>query len=157
LCIWDFCASLEAESTDIPATILGKELALMNVRYSAGYIDRIFAEQDLMSIYQTIEVVAQTRQLPEEFWLFCRIYEWAPSRSGVWQYYETLPEPKFQRVSAALEHFGLHDVARRYRSGKDQWQDEDEMCALDSWLDATAASIHTSLFALIRPNTNLLK
>ena len=129
----------------------------MAVRYSAGYIDRIFAEQDLLSIHQTIEVVAQTRLLPEEFWLFCRIYEWAPSRSGVWQYYESLPNAKFERVSAALDRFGLHSIAERYRSGKDAWQDEDTMRTLDSWLDANAEGIHASLFALIRSQTDLLK
>ena len=129
----------------------------MTVRYSARYIDKIFVEQDLLFIYQTIEVVSQSRPLPEEFWLFCRIYEWAPSRSGVWQYYESLPDPKFERVTAALEHFGLHDVVQRYRSGKNAWQDEDAMRALDSWLVANAAGIHASLFALIRSQMDLLK
>jgi hypothetical protein len=129
----------------------------MGVRYSARYIDRIFAEQDFLFIYQTIEVVSQARSLPEEFWLFCRIYEWAPSRSGVWQYYEGLPDLKFERVSAALECFGLYAVVQRYRSGKDAWHDKDAMRALDSWLVANAAGIHASLFALIRSQMDLLK
>jgi hypothetical protein len=129
----------------------------VTARYSATYIDKIFAEEDLPFIYQTIEAVSQTRQLPEEFWLFCRIYEWAPSRSGVWQYYESLPDPTFERVGAALERYGLPAVAERYRAGKDAWQDEDAMRALDSWLDANADDIHASLLALIHAQADLLK
>jgi hypothetical protein len=129
----------------------------MVARYSATYIDKIFAEQDLLSVYQAIEVVSQTHSLPEEFWLFCRIYEWAPSRSGVWQYYESLPDAQFERVSAALERFGLHEAAERYRSGKNAWLHEEAMRALDSWLDAHAAGIHASLLALIRSHMDLLK
>jgi hypothetical protein len=130
---------------------------LVVVRYSATYIDKIFAEEDLMPVYETIEVVSRGRSLPEEFWLFCRIYEWAPSRSGVWQYYENLPDQKFERVSAALARCGLHDVAQRYRSGKDAWQDEEKMQALDTWLDVNAAGLHALLLGLIRPQMHLLK
>jgi hypothetical protein len=140
-----------------PRLSVSPESMLVTARYSARYIDKIFAEKDLPIIYQTIEVISQTRQLPEEFWLFCRIYEWAPSRSGVWQYYESLQDPTFEGVSAALERYGLHAVAQRYRSGKDAWQDEDKMRALDSWLDANAAGIHASVFALIQSQTDLLK
>jgi hypothetical protein len=129
----------------------------MVVRYSAEYLDKIFADEDLLAIYETIEVVSRARSMPEEFWLFCRIYEWAPSRSGVWQYYENLSDQKFERVSAALERCGLHDAARRYRSGKDARQDTEKMQALDSWLDTNAARLHASLFALIRLQTHRLK
>ena len=130
---------------------------IMSARYSANYIDKIFSEEDLPSIYQAIEVVAQHSAVPEEFWLFCRIYEWAPSRSGVWQYYENLPGAKFERMNAALERSGLNDVAQRYQSGKNAWQNKDEMRKLDLWLEENAARIHKSLLALIGSQKDLLK
>ncbi len=129
----------------------------MAVRYAAEYIDKIFADEDLLPVYETIEVVSRARSLPEEFWLFCRIYEWAPSRSGVWQYYENLPDQKFERVSAALERCGLQEAAQRYRSGKDTWQDSEKMQTLDAWLDVNAAGLHASLLTLIRPQRHLLR
>jgi hypothetical protein len=129
----------------------------MIAQYAPSYIDSLFARQDLLAIHQVITVVEQTRSLPEEFWLFCRIYEWAPGRSGIWQYYEGLPEPKFERIGVALDRFGLHEIAQRYRSGHLRWADSGEMASLDAWLDGNCAMIHASVFALIRPHKDLLK
>ena len=87
--------------------------------------------------------------LPDEFWLFCRIYEWAPSRSGVWQYYEGLSEEEFERVSRALEHFGLVEIAEKYRQGKMTWNGPNLAADLDEWLDTHQRQIHEAVFNLI--------
>src|SRR6266436_3257576 len=98
------------------AGLLG--LALMSVRFANSYIDRLFAEKDLDGLHHLISAVGRDRPLPQQFWLFCRVLEWAPARSGVWQYYDGLSEEKFERMSQALERFGLGDLAEKYRLGK---------------------------------------
>jgi hypothetical protein len=47
----------------------------MLARYSPQYIDSLFAQEDLSALHQVISVAEQTRSLPEEYWLFCRVYE----------------------------------------------------------------------------------
>jgi hypothetical protein len=78
----------------------------MVARFANSYVDRIFAERDLGAIHQLISVLDKQRPLPEEFWLFSSVYAWAPARSGVWQYYENLPDEIFQQMSQALRRFG---------------------------------------------------
>src|SRR5712672_3067952 len=121
----------------------------MSVRFANSYFDRLFAEKDLGGLYHLIEVVSKDRPLPEEFWLFCRVYEWAPARSGVWQYYQGLPEPKFERMSQALERFGLADLAEQYRLCKRTWNGLDRAASLDAWLETRAQQIHDAVFQLV--------
>ena len=129
----------------------------MTARYSSRFIDQLFEDQDLSTLHQVIEVVYQTRTLPEEFWLFCRIFEWAPSRSGVWQYYEGLRAEKGERIAAALHRLGFRDIEQRYRSGFNAASDARKMTTLDAWLADNAQDIHARILALIRPHRDLLK
>jgi hypothetical protein len=129
----------------------------MAVRFADSYIDRLFAERDFDSIYQLVGVVGRERTLPEEFWLFCRIFEWAPSRSGVGQYYEGLPEDKFERISQALDRFKLAEIAQKYRYGKGTWNGPDQAADLDDWLDRHAQQIHAAVFSLIEAQKDCLR
>jgi len=129
----------------------------MSVRFASSYIDRVFAEKDLGKLYHLIDVVGKARPLPEEFWLFCRVYEWAPARSGVWQYYESLPEEKFERMSRALERFGLAEVAEKYRLGKCTWNGPDRAASLDAWLETHANRIHDAVFRLVAAQKDSLR
>ena len=61
-------------------------ISLMAAHFADSYVDRLFSERDFGAIYHLISVREMQRPLPEQFWLFCRVYEWAPARSGVWQY-----------------------------------------------------------------------
>jgi hypothetical protein len=129
----------------------------MAVRFANSYIDRVFTDKDLGAIYNLIDVVGRDRSLPEEFWLFCRIYEWAPSRSGVWQYYESLPDAKFERISQAMDRFGLAEIAEKYRVGRDTWNAPGLAADLDKWLDTHALQIHTAIFDLISTRKDCLR
>ena len=140
----------------IPESV-NKLLVTMVVRYANSYIDRLFAERDLISLYQVISVIGKERALPEEFWLFCRVYEWAPSRSGVWQYYEGLSDDDFEHMAGALERFGLGEIAEKYRLGKETWNGPDRAADLDSWQEANEHQIHDSVFRLIAARKELLK
>lgn len=122
----------------------------MNVRHTKSYLDRIFAEPDLMAIYQVISAVEQERPLPEEFWAFQRLYEFAPNRSGVWQHYESLPDEPFQRMLSALERFGFHEFAKRYREGRAIW-DRPQIREFDDWLEDNHQKIWSAALALIVP------
>ena len=121
----------------------------MAAQFANLYIDRVFSEKDLGLIYHLVRVREMQRELPEEFWLFCRIYEWAPARSGVWQYYEGLSEEAFMRMNQTMERFGLFEVAAQYRQGWNTWNAPDRAAALDEWLDLHAQQIHAAAFALI--------
>lgn len=129
----------------------------MSVRFANSYIDRLFAEKDFDAIYQLISVVAKERSLPEEFWLFSRIYEWAPARSGIWQYYEGLKDSDFNHISEALDRFGLETVAQKYREGKASWNSPTRAVDLDKWLDAHATEIHGQIFELIALRIDCLR
>lgn len=118
-------------------------------RLSKSYVDRLFSEKNLGEIYWAIGVVGNERPLPEAFWLFARIYEWAPSRSGVWQYYEGLSNEQYQRVHDDLIRFGLAEIAARYRLGRDSCDDPTQATEVDRWLDRNAEEIHNTVFELI--------
>lgn len=121
----------------------------MSALIAKPYIDRLFAEKNLGEIYWAISVVGKDRELPEEFWLFSRIYEWAPARSGVWQYYEGLPDEQFKRVSGDLDRFGLAEIAEQYRRGHRTWDGPTQAAELDRWLDSHADEVHDAVFRLI--------
>jgi hypothetical protein len=129
----------------------------MSVRFANRHIDRLFAEKDLDKLYNLIEVVSKDRPLPEEFWLFCRVFEWAPARSGVWQYYDGLPEEKFERMSGALDRFGLAELAEKYRLGRSTWNGPDRAATLDAWLEAHAEEIHNAIFRLVAARKDCLR
>ncbi len=128
----------------------------MTASFSPAFVDRLFMERDFNGLHQLISAVEQERHLPEEFWLFCRVFEWAPSRSGVWQYYEATPEAIFNRVLACLEQFRMSAIASKYAVGRNCRGPSESLAALDSWLDDNAASIHTKVFLLIDKQRGLL-
>jgi hypothetical protein len=87
----------------------------MAVRFANSYVDRLFAERDMLGLHHLISITERARALPEELWLFCRLLEWVgSSRSGVWQYDDGLSEETFLRISRALDQFGLSEIAERY-------------------------------------------
>lgn len=123
----------------------------MAVRFANSYVEKIFAERDMLGLHHLIRVVGAERQLPEPFWLFCRLLQWAGStRSGVWQYYEGLSDDKFTRMSRALEQFGLSEIAQKYESGRSSWNGPDQAASLDEWIDAHYRQIESAAFELIR-------
>lgn len=122
------------------------------------YIDKLFTERDMLGLYQVIIAVEQDRVLPEEFWLFCRLLEWAGStRSGSWQYYERLSGELFGRMSRVLDGFGLAEIAEKYRSGRDLWNKPDGADSLDEWVDAHQQQIESAAFDLILRCKDFLK
>jgi hypothetical protein len=120
-----------------------------------AYVDRLFAEKDLGEIYWVISVVEKERELPEEFWLFSRIYEWPPSSEG-WQYYEGLSIEKFKRISDGLERFGLAEIAEMYRLGQRTWDGPTRATEVFAWLDVHADGIHDAIFRLIEQKKDRL-
>lgn len=127
----------------------------MAVRFANSYVEKLFAERDMLGLYHLICVVGAERQLPEEFWLFSRLLEWVGStRSGVWQYYDGLPADTFMRMTRALEQFGLSEIAERYRFGHDSWAGPDQAASIDEWLDAHEQQIEIAAFELIAARKN---
>jgi len=124
--------------------------ALMSVRFANSYVDRLFAERDMAGLYHLVSVTSRERQLPEEFWLLYRIVEWVGStRSGVWQYYESLSDETFRRMSRALRQFGLSDVADKYEFGHADWRGPEQAASLDAWIDKHEQQMYSGAFDLI--------
>jgi len=122
----------------------------MGIRFASSYVERLFAEKDMLGIHHLIGVVSAERQLPNEFWLFSRLLEWIGStRSGVWQYYENLSDDTFGRMNRSLEQFGLSEIAERYRSGKSSWNGPGQAASLDEWIDNHEQEIASVAFELI--------
>ena len=121
----------------------------MITRFAKSYVDRLFTERDILGLYHFFSVLGEQHQLPEECWLFCRLLEWTGStRSGVWQYYDTISADTFERVILELERFRLSDIAEKYRSGSNI---SEETSKLDKWIDAHEAEIYNAALKLIEP------
>lgn len=130
----------------------------MAVQFADAYIDRLFADKDMLGLYHLITVLEQEQKLEEEFWLFCRLLEWEGSaRSGIWQYYEGLPVGPYGRMSRALDHFGLTDIAVQYRLGRDAWNGPERADSLDRWIDDHQQQIYDAAFDLIVKSKDRLK
>lgn len=122
----------------------------MVVRYAKSYVDRLYEAKELFTLYTVVEVVGRHRELPEEFSLFLRLWNWCcMTRSGIWQYYEGVPRDEFESMAGALERFGLRDLAQRYRSGMTTWKEPDSCRELDAWINGHWKELETAAFGLI--------
>jgi len=125
-------------------------LGFMAVRFARSYVDRLFAERDILGLHHLISVVGAERELPEEFWLFNRLLEWVGStRSGVWQYYETVSVDTFAKMNRGLQRFGLSEIAERYNYGKTARDGPDQASSLDRWIDPNRPQMESAAFGLI--------
>jgi hypothetical protein len=125
--------------------------------YANSYIDQLFATRDLDTLYQVIEATSERQPLPEEFWLFCRLYEWDWARSEVWRYFEVLPKPTFDRMIQAMDQFNLGWIAEQYRLGQRTWNTREKAQSIDTWLERHAPEIHAAIFDLIAKQKDSLK
>jgi hypothetical protein len=126
----------------------------MITRYAPRYIDSLFATKQYGELHQVIDVIAQSRPLPEEFWLYCRMCEWAHS-SPVRKYYRRL-DVEFERNCLALDRFGLAEIAEWYRLGRD-WHGKGKAKSVDVWLADHDGEIEAAVFPLIAPLKDVLK
>ena|SRR5215207_4342207 len=117
----------------------------MGVRFTKGYVDEVFAARDYWRLHHLISLVNKEPDLPEELWLFNRIFEWSCSD---WQYYEHIRVEEFQRILTDLEQFGLGAIGKKFREGKLVWDDPELLPAFEAWLQAHAKEIAASVFAL---------
>jgi hypothetical protein len=125
----------------------------MVIQYARSYIDELYAQRDLHTLYQVISVLGDHRSLREEFWLFCRLLEWegAP-RSGVWQYYECVAPDTYERVANILARLGLTQIDEPYRSGAATWRGPAAAGGVDRWIDDHEDEVQQVLFDLIAPH-----
>jgi hypothetical protein len=122
---------------------------LVKARYAAAYIESLLDNRELVRIYGILSVLAKEQPLPQKLWLLCRMLEWEGStRSGVWQYYETVRADKMARVEQLLGEFGLDELLRQYRLGQATWKEGAP--ELDKWIDANQERIYEQLFELVQ-------
>src|SRR5437867_4084106 len=98
----------------------------MAVRFAKSHVDRLYEVKDILALHGVISVVGRERELPEQFSLFLRLWEWCCStRSGIWQYYADAGADEIETTARALERFGLSELVVRYRSGMSTWKEPD--------------------------------
>jgi hypothetical protein len=130
----------------------------MNVAYSPVFVDELFARRDLVGLYALIRVRSRTRKMSDACELFCRSLEWSgATRSGIWQYYESLKEEEFLEVCRLLGKFEMTGVLAHYRDGRGVWQSEEASAALDRWIDTHEHEIHSAILDHLRMATEELK
>jgi hypothetical protein len=117
----------------------------MGVRFTKGYVDEVFAGRDYSRLYHLISLVDEEPDLPEELWLFNRMFEWSCSD---WQFYEHISVEKFHRILADLEQVGLDAISQKFREGKLVWDDPELLPAFEGWLEAHAKQIAATIFVL---------
>ena len=124
----------------------------MRVRYAKSYIDQLYENRDVCMLRAVVNVIARQSQLPEQFSVFAGLWDWACSaRSGIYQYYECMEHRdiiEFESLAGGLERFGFHEIANRYRSGKDTWR-VDLYDELDHWIGAHISELKSAAFDLI--------
>jgi hypothetical protein len=129
----------------------------MVARYAKSYVDQLYQAKDVFALHGVICVVGRQRQLPEQFSVFLRLFEWCCStRSGIWQYYEYLPAHECELFAGVLERFDLRELAERYRSGLSTWQEPDACGELDRWIDDHWNELENIAFQLIADNRDHL-
>jgi len=122
----------------------------MVARYAKSYVDQLYEAKDVFALHGVISVVGRERDLPEQFSLFLRLWDWCCStRSGIWQYYECLAADEFESFAGALERFGLQELAERYRSGMNTWREPEGCGELDHWIDENWSELEATAFQLI--------
>jgi hypothetical protein len=128
------------------------------MQFSNSYVDQLFAERNVAGLYTLVSVMERERQLPEEFWLFCRMREWVGStRSGVWQYYERLPDEKFKRMAKALGQFGFKEALEQYKVGQASWNGFELAKSVDRWILQHERELESATFELIAKRSDCLK
>ena len=130
----------------------------MSVAYAPFFVDELFARRDLSGLHTLICVRSRTRKMSDACELFRRLLEWSgATRSGIWQYYESLREEEFLEVCRLLRKFGMTEVLAHYRDGREVWQNGEASAALDSWIDAHEYEIHTAILSHLRMAADELK
>jgi hypothetical protein len=129
----------------------------MLARYAKSYVDQLYQAKDVFALHGVIGVVGRQRQLPEQFSVFTRLWEWCCStRSGIWQYYECLPAHECESFAGVLERFELRELAERYRAGVSTWQEPDRCGELDRWIDEHWCELEAAAFRLIADSRDCL-
>lgn len=129
----------------------------MVARYTKSYVDQLYEAKDMFALEGVIDVVGRDRQLPEQFWLSKRLFAWCGwSRSGIWQYYEAIPQEDFEAIASALERLGFPELAKRYRSGMAGHKEPDGCDELDRWIDKHQAELESTAFQLIANDRHYL-
>jgi len=129
----------------------------MVARYAKSYVDRLYQTKDIFALHSVICVVGRRRDLPEQFSLFLRLWDWCCStRSGIWQYYEGVSADEFESLAGALERFGLHEFSKHYRSGMRTWKEPEGCGELDRWIENHWPELEATAFRLIADSRDCL-
>ncbi len=127
----------------------------MSARYSASYIDAIFARAEASAVHTVISVLSRNRALPKECILFVRVYEWI---GADWQYYERLKPEDYEEMSALLTEFGMTDVLDKFREAMSAWrQGDDSIHDVDEWANQRRDGIEKQLLRHAERVSSFLK
>ncbi len=135
----------------------------MKPRYSAGYLDRLFASEGYADLAQISSLLCATdRFSPNEhdyglsapLFVFVETLAWFAQswRSGACTYYAATPWGRQDAMSRALESGADPALTGCYREGMRNWRDAEAMRAVDDWIEQHDEEVMSWLRTLVRVN-----
>ena len=129
----------------------------MTVNYAKSYVDRVCDSRDISALYDIVRTLDAERNLADPYKLAVRIWEWCNStRSGIWQYYETIPLAQSQETASMMDRLRLGEIAVRYRAGMENWEEPRYCGDLDSWIELNWDAIENAVMALVESDRECL-
>lgn len=119
----------------------------MTRKYAESYIDKLISDTEYRSLVDLSSALCSAQEftmrkpdygLPATAFVFVETLLWFAQaiRSGVWTYYEATPEDRQSRMQAALHQFAPTDFGDQYSHGMRDWQDEEKIAEVDTWIEA---------------------
>ncbi len=123
----------------------------MKARYSKQYIEKALHEKDAFSIEGVLmSVIGNGDQLPKYSDCFLKISHWfGLGRNGVWQYYEVTPIAEQKEVLSIISSLNIPEVEKWYKYGMAEWQNEEKIGALDTWLNSESRTLKSKILELV--------
>lgn len=129
----------------------------MSVQYAKSFIDRAYESKDVFEIYSIVCTLSRERDLPEPLKVFARLWEWCcETRSGIWQYYESISSDDVEKMASVLERHHLGEIASRYRAGFSNWKPPHYCSDLDDWIDENWDMLEEAALSLVLNNRESL-
>jgi hypothetical protein len=124
----------------------------MTPRFAPQFVDHLYTDAPIDEFYGTLGIIERHAPLPPASWLLCRLVEWmSTTRSGIWTYYEAVPEPDQREIVSVLGNFPtLEPLAIQYSKGREVWKRPRDIAHVDSWIDADEHEMKALLLALAR-------
>jgi hypothetical protein len=139
----------------------------MRAKYSPEYIDQLLSGSEYTQLVDLSAVFSSSSRfdrkasdygLSEVAFVYVETLCWFAQsiRSGTWTYFEATPEARQKLMHAALNAHAPEGFAEAYRRGAENWQSEQEIAAVDEWIEANDSAANQWLWRFARQHRDEL-